>query len=128
MDSLQIYCLGPPRVLLNQTPVEFGRRTTVALLVYLAVTNQPQSRATIATLRGRAARVARAGALSAEESAVVTMIELGLAAQSKRPRGAGPSAADPRHHSQSAGDKARHRQAAHSSSLISQRPLRSRAS
>jgi DNA topoisomerase-1 len=51
--------------------------------------------ATIATLRGRAARVAKSGGLSAEESAVVTMIELGLAAQSKRPVSAGRAAAKP---------------------------------
>jgi len=50
MTSLQIFCLGSPRVLLNQTPVELGRRTTVALLVYLAVTNHPQNRDAIATL------------------------------------------------------------------------------
>lgn len=50
MSSLQIYCLGPPRILLNQTLIELDRRTTVALLIYLAVTKRPQSRAAIATL------------------------------------------------------------------------------
>jgi DNA topoisomerase-1 len=83
--------------------------------------------ATIATLRGRAARAARAGALSAEESAVVAMIELGLTAQAKRPRGARQPAAELRQQSQS-GVTAPYSRAADSSSRLRQRAPRSRAS
>ncbi|RIK44562.1 MAG: hypothetical protein DCC55_02010 [Chloroflexi bacterium] len=50
MSTLHLYYLGAPRVLLNGTPVDLGRRTTLALLVYLAVTNHPQSRDAVATL------------------------------------------------------------------------------
>jgi DNA topoisomerase I len=82
--------------------------------------------ATIATLRGRAARVAKGGGLSAEESAVVAMIELGLAARA-RPRAAARATSSARDQRHTAGAKARRAQAAHSSPRPARRPLRSRA-
>ena len=44
MDALYISGLGPPQIALNDQPVEIKRRKAVALLVYLAVEGQSQSR------------------------------------------------------------------------------------
>lgn len=47
---LKFYLLGPPRIELNDEPVQIRRRKALALLVYLAVTGQPHSRDALATL------------------------------------------------------------------------------
>ncbi len=50
MPTLKLHLLGPPRVELDDTPVDLQRRKALALLVYLAINNQPHSRDTLATL------------------------------------------------------------------------------
>jgi DNA-binding SARP family transcriptional activator/predicted ATPase len=50
MPLLRLYLFGTPRVERDGQPVPIGRRKTLALLVYLAVTGQPTSRETLATL------------------------------------------------------------------------------
>jgi DNA-binding SARP family transcriptional activator len=50
MSNLKLFLLGPPRVELGHTVVDIRRRKTLALLVYLAVTNDSQRRDTLATL------------------------------------------------------------------------------
>lgn len=50
MANLELRMLGPPRVELNGEPVELQRRKALALLIYVAITGQPQSRDTLATL------------------------------------------------------------------------------
>src|SRR5262245_48921955 len=47
---LKIKLLGTPQVEIDNTPVNFQRRKTLALLIYLAVTRQPHTRDTLATL------------------------------------------------------------------------------
>ncbi|MBV7331301.1 AAA family ATPase [Chloroflexi bacterium TSY] len=49
MSRLTIYLLGPPRVELDHSPLSLSRRKALALLVYLAVEQQPQSRDSLAT-------------------------------------------------------------------------------
>lgn len=49
MAALKIFLLGPPRVELNDMPVEIQRRKALALLVYLAVSGQAHSRDSLAT-------------------------------------------------------------------------------
>lgn len=48
--ALKIFLLGPPRVELDAKPVDIKRRKALAMLVYLAVSSQPHSRDTLATL------------------------------------------------------------------------------
>jgi predicted ATPase/DNA-binding SARP family transcriptional activator len=50
MSRLKLFLLGPPRVELEGVPVEIKRRKGLALLSYLAVTNERQPRETLATL------------------------------------------------------------------------------
>jgi predicted ATPase/DNA-binding SARP family transcriptional activator len=50
VSSLKLFLLGPPRIEYDARPVEIRRRTTLALLVYLAVTGESQRRDTLATL------------------------------------------------------------------------------
>lgn len=50
MSQLAFFLFGPPQIKLNSQPVELSRRKAVALLVYLAVTNQPHSRDALAAL------------------------------------------------------------------------------
>lgn len=50
MSQLQLYVFGPPRCLDGDTTVDISLRKDLALLVYLAVTRQPHSRDTLATL------------------------------------------------------------------------------
>jgi predicted ATPase/DNA-binding SARP family transcriptional activator len=50
MPNLKLFFLGPPRVEHEAQPVEFQRRTTLALLVYLAVTGAGHRRDSLATL------------------------------------------------------------------------------
>jgi ABC-type oligopeptide transport system substrate-binding subunit/DNA-binding SARP family transcriptional activator len=50
MSGLALFLLGPPRVELDETPVEIDRRKAVALVAYLAVTGHEHSRDTLATL------------------------------------------------------------------------------
>ena len=50
MPELSLYFLGSPRVCLDGATVEMGRRKVVALLAYLAVTAQRQSRDELAQL------------------------------------------------------------------------------
>ena len=50
MSRLALYLLGSPRVVLDDAPVEIGRRKVLALLAYLAVTAQRHSRDELATL------------------------------------------------------------------------------
>jgi DNA-binding SARP family transcriptional activator len=46
----KIWMLGPPRFQVANRDVEFGTRKAVALLAYLAVTGQPQSRETLTVM------------------------------------------------------------------------------
>jgi DNA-binding SARP family transcriptional activator len=50
MSSLKLLLLGPPRLERDNLPVELERRKALALLAYLAVTSEPQSRDALATL------------------------------------------------------------------------------
>lgn len=50
MTTRKLYVLGPPRLEYNGQPISLNVRKALALLVYLAVTGQPQSRDTLATL------------------------------------------------------------------------------
>jgi len=50
MSNLKLFFLGPPRVEHEAEQVELQRRTTLALLVYLAVTGAGHRRDTLATL------------------------------------------------------------------------------
>src|SRR5689334_22093957 len=45
-----IHLLGTPQVELDETPITFQRRKTLALIAYLAVTRQPHTRDALATL------------------------------------------------------------------------------
>jgi predicted ATPase/DNA-binding SARP family transcriptional activator/predicted negative regulator of RcsB-dependent stress response len=47
---LKLYLLGVPRLVLNGKPVSLERNKALALLAYLAVTGQPHSRESLATL------------------------------------------------------------------------------
>jgi DNA-binding SARP family transcriptional activator len=53
MSSLTLNVLGPPRLARGGQPVALPLRRALALLVYLAVTGQPQSRETLAALLWR---------------------------------------------------------------------------
>jgi serine/threonine protein kinase len=48
--ELQLHLLGPPRVELEGLPLEIKRRKALALLIYLAVSGEPQPRDRLATL------------------------------------------------------------------------------
>jgi DNA-binding SARP family transcriptional activator/predicted ATPase len=50
MIRLNLFLLGAPRVERNGKSVDLSRRKVLALLIYLAVTRQPQRRDTLATL------------------------------------------------------------------------------
>src|SRR5262245_44821598 len=50
MTPLRLFVLGPPRLERDGQPVELNLRKALALLVYLAVSGQPQSRDALATL------------------------------------------------------------------------------
>jgi predicted ATPase/DNA-binding SARP family transcriptional activator len=50
MGELKLYLFGPPRLELDNVPVDIERRKALALLAYLAVTGQPHSRDALATL------------------------------------------------------------------------------
>lgn len=50
MAQLRLFVFGPPRIERDGEVVELGLRRALALLVYLAVTRQPQSRDALATL------------------------------------------------------------------------------
>ena len=50
MAPLRLLVLGPPRLERDGRPVELGLRRALALLVYLAVTDCPQTRETFAGL------------------------------------------------------------------------------
>jgi DNA-binding SARP family transcriptional activator len=50
MTTLSLFLFGSPRLLVNDQPVELNRRKALALLAYLAVTNQTHSRDALATL------------------------------------------------------------------------------
>jgi DNA-binding SARP family transcriptional activator len=50
MSKLTLMLFGPPRVELDDEPVEINRRKAQALLAYLAVSRQPHSRDALATL------------------------------------------------------------------------------
>lgn len=50
MEPLNLYLFGAPRLALKNQPIPVGRRKTLALLAYLALTNQPQSRHTLHVL------------------------------------------------------------------------------
>src|SRR5579859_1443162 len=50
MSHLKISLFGAPLIEVDHTPIEFGRRKAIALLAYLAVTDQPHTRDTLATL------------------------------------------------------------------------------
>src|SRR3954469_12514574 len=50
MTSLQLFVLGPPRLERDGRSLELHLRRALGLLVYLAVTRQPQSRESLAAL------------------------------------------------------------------------------
>ena len=50
MADLNLYLLGPPQVKLDGANIEVSPRKALALLIYLAVTAEPQARDTLATL------------------------------------------------------------------------------
>ena len=50
MSGLRLLLLGPPRLERDNAPVNLERRKALALLAYLAVTGEPQSREALATL------------------------------------------------------------------------------
>jgi DNA-binding SARP family transcriptional activator len=50
MASLRLFLLGPPRLEREGRPVELNLRRATALLLYLAVTNRPQSRESLGAL------------------------------------------------------------------------------
>lgn len=50
MSSLKLLLLGSPRIVYEHAPIVVDRRKAMALLVYLAVTGESQSRDTLATL------------------------------------------------------------------------------
>lgn len=50
MSALKLWLFGSPRVELNGTIIELTRRKALALLIYLAVNEQPHSRDALATL------------------------------------------------------------------------------
>ena len=50
MSTFKLLLLGSPRLERKNIPVELERRKALALLAYLAVTAQPHSRETLATL------------------------------------------------------------------------------
>src|SRR5688572_10165441 len=50
MAHLRLYLFGTPRVAHNDEFIELNLRKGLALLAYIAVTRQPQSRDTLATL------------------------------------------------------------------------------
>lgn len=62
MAQLAISLLGPPRVEVDNQPIEIRRRKAVALLAYLAVTAQPHSRDALAALLWPESSQRRAGA------------------------------------------------------------------
>lgn len=49
MADLKLFLFGPPRIELNGAPVDIQRRKAVAILVYLAVSEQAHSREALAT-------------------------------------------------------------------------------
>lgn len=50
MSSLSLSFLGPPQIVLNGEPVTIRRSKALALLIYLAVSGEPQRRDVLATL------------------------------------------------------------------------------
>jgi predicted ATPase/DNA-binding SARP family transcriptional activator/Tfp pilus assembly protein PilF len=50
MSNLHLYLFGTPRVQIDGTSVDIGRRKASALLAYLALTNQPHNRDALAAL------------------------------------------------------------------------------
>lgn len=50
MSKLAIFLLGPPRIELDGTPIDVDRRKAIALVAYLAVTDQAHTRDALATL------------------------------------------------------------------------------
>lgn len=50
MSRLYLYLLGSPRIECDGAPIKIDRRKATALLAYLAVTQKPQSRETLAAL------------------------------------------------------------------------------
>ena len=50
MADLSLYLLGPPRVKLDDEEIEVKPRKAQALLIYLAVTAEPHTRDSLATL------------------------------------------------------------------------------
>jgi DNA-binding SARP family transcriptional activator/pimeloyl-ACP methyl ester carboxylesterase len=50
MSDLKLYLLGPPRIELDGAPVDIQRRKVLALLIYLAISQQVHGRDALATL------------------------------------------------------------------------------
>jgi DNA-binding SARP family transcriptional activator len=50
MSRLMLYLLGPPRIEYEGTPIEVDRRKAIALIIYLAMTEESHSRDRLATL------------------------------------------------------------------------------
>ena len=50
MAHLKLFVLGQPRLERDERPIELNLRKALALLVYLAVSGQPQTRDALATL------------------------------------------------------------------------------
>src|SRR5690554_594167 len=90
MTRWKLFVLGPPRLERDGQPVTPSLRKALALLVYLAVTGQPQSRDTLAALlwpksdqqeaRGRLRRTLhRLGEVLGDEVLAVSADTLGIA-------------------------------------------------
>ena len=50
MAHLKLFCLGSLRIEVDRAPVEITRRKALALVVYMAVSNDTHSRDGLATL------------------------------------------------------------------------------
>ena len=48
--TLKLHLFGSPRLMENEQEIPINRAKAKALLAYLAITNRPHSRATLATL------------------------------------------------------------------------------
>ena len=50
MSEVRLYLFGTPRIEYQGTPVKIERRKAFALVAYLALTGQPQSRDAVAAM------------------------------------------------------------------------------
>ena len=74
MSQLRISLFGPPRIEHNGAPIVVGRRKAVALLAYLAMSGQPQSRDSIAALFGPTTASSRRAAALRRDLAALNQV------------------------------------------------------